>query len=60
MNSVKTMKDNTKKTKSDLLKDLKFLMECVEDRRFAMVYMVYDLECTRRERDYWKKKAENK
>ncbi len=60
MNSVKTMKDNTKKTKSDLLKDLKFQQEYIEEQRFAIKYMGYDLECTRRERDYWKKKAENK
>ncbi len=54
------MKDNAKKTKSDLLKDLKFQQEYIEEQRFAIKYMEYDLECTRRERDFYKKKAESK
>lgn len=59
------MKTSTKmkasnKSKSDLLKDLEFLQTLVEERRFAMKYMEYDLECIRRERDFYRKKAEDK
>ena len=54
------MKDSIKKSKSDLLKDLKFQQEYIDEQRMALIYLKFDIEATRRERDYWKKKAENK
>ena len=57
---AKTMKDSIKKSKSDLLKDLKFQQEYIDEQRMAIVYLNFDIEATRRERDYWKKRAGSK
>ncbi len=59
MKALTKMKE-PKKSKSNLLKDLQFQQEYMEEQRFAIKYMEYDLECTRRERDFYKKKSENK
>ncbi len=57
---AKTMKDSIKKSKSDLLKDLKFQQEYIDEQRMAIVYLNFDIEATRRERNYWKKRAGGK
>ena len=47
------------KTKNDLLNDLKFLQEHVEEMRMVNLYLSFDIEATRRERDHWKKIAKD-
>ena len=55
------MKDDIiKKTKSGLLKSIELLRELLDEQRMALLYLKFDVEATRRERDYWRKKAENK
>lgn len=46
------MKDDTK--------NLKLLRELFEEQRLALLYLKFDVEATRRERDYWRKQAEDK
>ncbi len=55
-----TMKDDTKKTKDGLLKSVKLLRELLDEQRVALLYLKFDVEATRRERDFYKKKAEGK
>lgn len=59
---VKTMKDDTKKkpTMKSLLKSMKLLRELLDEQRVALLYLKFDVEATRRERDYWIKKAGGK
>ena len=57
---VKTMKDDTKKTKSSLLKSIELLRELLDEQRLALLYLKFDVEATRRERDFWRKEAESK
>lgn len=49
-----------KKSKGDLLKDLKFLQGYVDEMRVALLYLNFDVEATRRERDAYRKQAEGK
>ena len=51
------MKDNTK---SGLLKSIKLLHELLDEQRVVLLYLKFDVEATRRERDYYKEKAEDK
>ncbi len=44
------MKDNTKKTKDSLLKNLKLLRELFEEQRIALLYLKFDVECLHREK----------
>ena len=60
MNSVKTMKEDTEKTKSGLLKSIELLRELLDEQRMAILYFQFDVEATRRERDFWRKKAGGK
>ena len=55
-----TMKDYEKETKDSLLKSVKGLHELLDEQRLALLYLKFDIEATRRERDYWRKKAEDK
>ena len=48
------------KTKSGLLKNLKLLRELLDEQRVALLYLKFDVEATRRERDYWRKQVEGK
>ncbi len=57
---TKTMKDGIKQTKSNLLKSIELLRELLDEQRLALLYLKFDVEATRRERDYWRKKAEDK
>ena len=57
MEASAKMKES-KKSKNDLLKDLQFQQEYMEEQRFAIKYMEYDLECTRRERDALRKEID--
>ena len=57
------MKNNTKDTKttkSGLQKSIKLLRELLDEQRTALLYLKFDVEATRRERDFWRKKAEGK
>ncbi len=54
-----TMKDYTKETKDSLLKSVKALHDLLDEQRIALLYLKFDVEATRRERDYWRKKTEN-
>ena len=54
------MTDDIKKTKSDLLKSIELLRELLDEQRMALMYLNFDVEATRRERDFWRKKAEGK
>lgn len=56
---VKIMQEDTKKTRSSLLKSMKLLRELLDEQRLAILYLKFDVEATRRERNYWRKKAEN-
>ncbi len=58
--TVETMTDDIKKTKSDLLKSIELLRELLDEQRMALMYLNFDVEATRRERDFWRKKAEGK
>lgn len=60
MTQTLTKMKEPKKSKSDLLKDLEFLRGYVDEMRLALVYLNFDVEATRRERDYYKKQAESK
>lgn len=60
MVNVKIMKDDAKKTRNDLLKNVKLLHDLLDEQRVAILYLKFDVEATRRERDYWRKKAEGK
>ena len=53
------MKDGIKQTKSNLLKSIELLRELLDEQRLALLYLKFDVEATRRERDYWKKKFED-
>ena len=53
-----TKVEKSSKSKNDLLKDLKFLQEYVEEMKLALLYLNYDVEATRRERDHWRKRVE--
>ncbi len=54
------MTDDIKKTKSDLLKSIELLRELLDEQRMAIIYLNFDVEATRRERDHWRKQAEGK
>ena len=54
------MADDIKKTKSGLLKNIKLLREFLDEQRVALLYLKFDVEATRRERDYWRKQAGGK
>ncbi len=51
-----TMKDDTKKTKCDLLKNIELLRGFLDEQRLALLYLRFDVEATRRERDFLQKK----
>ena len=44
------MKDDTKKTKDSLLKNLKLLRELFEEQRIALLYLKFDVEACNREK----------
>ena len=50
------MKDDTKKTKCDLLKNIELLRGFLDEQRLALLYLRFDVEATRRERDFLQKK----
>lgn len=54
------MKDDAKNTKSSLLKSIELLRDLLDEQRVALLYLNFDVEATKRERDYWHKKAEGK
>ncbi len=54
------MKEDIKKTKSNLLKSIELLRELLDEQRMAILYLQFDVEATRRERDFWRKKTEGK
>ncbi len=60
MINVKTMKDDTEKTKNSLMKSIKLLHDLLDEQRLALLYLQFDVEATRRERDYWRKQVEGK
>ena len=49
-----------KQLKSVLLTNMRLLREQLEEQRLRMVYLEFDVECCRRERDYYKKIADGK
>lgn len=51
---ARIMQDNTKK------KTKKQLRQLLDEQRLALLYLKFDVEATRRERDYWRKKAGSK
>ena len=59
MKTLAKMK-KSKKSKDDLLKDLEFLRGYVAEMKLALLYLNFDVEATRRERDFYKKKCEGK
>lgn len=48
--NVKTMKDDTKKSKSGLLKSIELLRDLLDEQRMAIIYLRFDVECCRREK----------
>jgi len=50
------MKDS-KKPKKNSPTNMKQALEILDDQRLLILYLNYDVEATRRERDYWKYKA---
>lgn len=52
--------DDTKKSKSGLLKSIELLRDLLDEQRVTILYLRFDVEATRRERNYWRKKAESK
>lgn len=54
------MKEDTKKSKSGLLKSIELLRDLLDEQRVTILYLRFDVEATRRERNYWRKKAESK
>ena len=52
--------DKKKKTKSGLLKSIELLRELLDEQRMAILYLQFDVEATRRERNFWRKKAGGK
>ena len=54
------MTDDIKKTKSSLLKSIELLRELLDEQRMVILYLQFDVEATRRERDFWRKKAGGK
>ena len=54
------MKEDTEKTKSGLLKSIELLRELLDEQRMAILYLQFDVEATRRERNFWRKKAGGK
>ena len=57
MINMKAMKDHTK---NSLMKSIKLLHELLDEQRVAILYLNFDVEATRRERDYWRKQVEGK
>ena len=55
MLNVKTVKDNTKKTKDGLLKHIELLCDLLDEQRMIIGYLNFDTEATRRERDFLRK-----
>jgi hypothetical protein len=45
---------------ADLRGKIKSLCGFIGDMRLTTVYLRFDVEATRRERDFWRKKAEGK
>lgn len=41
-------------------KNLKDALEIIDDNRLLIKYLYFDVEATRRERDFWKKRAGGK
>ena len=54
------MRDDTEKTKSGLIKSIKLLHDLLDEQRMALLYLKFDVEASRRERDYWRKQAGGK
>lgn len=54
------MTDDTTQPRKNLLKSLKVLRDLLDEQRMVILYLRFDAEATRREREYWKKKAGGK
>jgi hypothetical protein len=48
------------KTIADYMAVMKSMKRWIDEMRLAIVYLKFDVEATRRERDAWRKKAEGK
>ncbi len=44
------MREDTKKTKSGLLKSIELLRELLDEQRMALLYLKFDVECCGREK----------
>ena len=54
------MKTGMKDSKKNPPKNMKQALEILDDQRLLILYLNFDVEATRRERDFWKKKAGGK
>ncbi len=50
----------SKKPKKNSPKNMKQALEILDDQRRLILYLNFDVEATKRERDYWRKKAGGK
>ncbi len=57
---MKTKMKDSKKPKKDLPKNMKQALEVLDDQRLLILYLNFDVEATKREREYWKYKAGGK
>lgn len=57
MNDSKNSKKESGKNLVDCLKDA---VAILDEQRLLILYLNFDVEATRREREYWKKKAGGK
>ncbi len=58
MTKAKIMKDDTKKTKSGLLKSMSLLRELFDEQRLALLYLKFDVECLHREKKFLQKEID--
>ena len=54
-----TMSDS-KKSKKDIAKNLAYMKQLLDEQRLLILYLNFDVEATRREREYWKKQVGDK
>ncbi len=57
---MKTKMKDSKKPKKNPPKNMKQALEILDDQRLLILYLNFDVEATRRERDFYKKKADGK
>ncbi len=57
---MKTKMKDSKKPKKNSPKNMKQVLEILDDQRLLILYLIFDVEATKREREYWKYKAGGK